>query len=157
MDGNSCIINRFKAQCNKFSGIISKGLSKPKQRLVKQLVYGIQASKDVKLSNISRALQEPIALGKTEDRLSRNLDDTDLTAHINNQILRLGDDKVNEAMVIAIDPGDMMKPYAKAMENLCGIYDGSAGDKANGISLKFTLPVGNVMMDVIINKITFAP
>ena len=63
-----------------------------KQNLVRQMIYGIQASKDVKLSNISRALQEDIPLIKTEDRLSRNLNDIDLTAHINNTIMRLGDD-----------------------------------------------------------------
>jgi hypothetical protein len=43
-------------QCNKFSGTISKNLGKVKKRLVKEMIYGIQASKDVKLSNISRAL-----------------------------------------------------------------------------------------------------
>jgi hypothetical protein len=57
MDANTFAIGRFKAQCNKFSGIISKSLNVPKQKLVKQLIYGIQASKDVKLSNIGRALQ----------------------------------------------------------------------------------------------------
>ncbi len=135
MDANSCTIGRFKAQSNKFSGIISKRLSLPKQKLVKQLIYGIQASKDVKLSNIGRALQEDIALIKTEDRLSRNLDDEDFTACINHEILRLGDDKITDAMVIAIDPGDIMKPYAKAMENLCGIWDGSEGEAARGYHL----------------------
>ncbi len=88
MDANSCTIGRFKAQSNKFSGIISKSLSVPKQKLVKQLIYGIQASKDVKLSNIGRALQEDIPLIKTEDRLSRNLNDEDLTKCINEEILR---------------------------------------------------------------------
>lgn len=135
MDANSFTIGRFKAQANKFSGIISKSLSVPKQKLVKQLVYGIQASKDVKLSNISRALQEDIPLIKTEDRLSRNLGDEDFTRAINEQILRLGDDKITDAMVIAIDPGDIMKPYAKAMENLCGIWDGSEGEAAKGYHL----------------------
>lgn len=135
MDANSFTISRFKAQTNKFSGIISKGLCVPKQKLIRQLVYGIQASKDVKLSNISRALKEDIPLIKTEDRLSRNLSDEDFTEHINNQILRLGDDKINDSMVIAIDPGDIMKPYAKAMEHLCGIWDGSEGEKARGYHL----------------------
>ena len=135
MDANSCTIGRFKAQSNKFSGIISKSLSVPKQKLVKQLIYGIQASKDVKLSNIGRALQEDIPLIKTEDRLSRNLNDEDLTKCINEEILRLGDDKITDAMVIAIDPGDIMKPYAKAMEKLCGIWDGSQGEAAKGYHL----------------------
>jgi len=135
MDANSSPVSRFKAQANKFSGIISKGLSAAKQKLVKQLVYGVQASKDVKLSNISRALKEDIPLIKTEDRLSRNLNDEDFTEHINQQTLRLGDDKINDSMVIAIDPGDIMKPYAKAMEKLCGIWDGSEGEKARGYHL----------------------
>lgn len=135
MDTNSSTISRFKMQCNKFSGILSKGLTIPKQNLVKQMVYGIQASKDVKLSNISRALQETIPLLKTEDRLSRNLDDIDLTDHINGTIMRLGDDKITEDMVIAIDPGDIMKPYAKEMEMMCNIYDGSAGATAKGYHL----------------------
>jgi hypothetical protein len=135
MDANSCTISRFKAQCNKFSGIISNGLPKTVRRLVKEMVYGIQASKDVKLSNIGRALQEDIALIKTEDRLSRNLSDEDMTGHINSQILRLADDKITDDMVIAIDPGDIMKPYAKSMEKLCGIWDGSEGEGAQGYHL----------------------
>ncbi len=73
MDANSNTVNRFKMQVNKFSGTISKGLKKTKKRLVKEMIYGIQATKDVKLSNISRTLREPVPLIKTEDRLSRNL------------------------------------------------------------------------------------
>ena len=135
MDANSLRTHRFKAQLNKFSGIISRQFSKPKRRLIQELIYGIQASKDVKLSNIARSLQEDIPLIKTEDRLSRNLADEDFTEVLNNEILRLGDDKITQDMVIAIDPGDIMKPYAKAMEYLCGIYDGSEQQKARGYHL----------------------
>jgi hypothetical protein len=135
MDANSVSIQRLKLQVNKFSGILSKGLKKTHQRFIKEMLYGIQASKDVKLSNISRALQEEIALIKTEERLSRNLGEEDLTEHINQEILRLGHDKVNEHMVIAIDPGDIEKPYAKKMEYLCPIYDGSEHQQATGYHL----------------------
>jgi hypothetical protein len=135
MDANSCAINRFKAQANKFSGILSKGLSKTTRRLIKELVYGIQAAKDVKVSNVARSLQEEIKLIKTEERLCRNLAAEDFSDHINQQIIRLGDDKITNEMVLAIDPGDIMKPYAKAMEKLCGIYDGSEGEGAQGYHL----------------------
>ncbi len=124
MDTNSLTAWRLKAQVNKFSGILSHGLPKTKQRLIRELIYGIQASKDVKLSNISRALQEPIPLIKTENRLSRNLDDEDYSDKINSEVLRIGTRHITEDMVIAIDPGDVCKPYAKAMEHLCNIYDG---------------------------------
>ena len=94
MDANSLRTNRFKAQLSKFSGIISRQFSKPKARLIKEIIYGIQASKDIKLSNIARSLQEDIPLIKTEDRLSRNLADEDFTEVLNNEILRLDDDKI---------------------------------------------------------------
>ena len=52
----------LKAQLSKFSGIISKRFKKPPKRLINEMLYGIQASKDVKLSNISRTLKEEQSL-----------------------------------------------------------------------------------------------
>jgi len=96
------------------------------------MLYGIQASKDVKLSNISRTLKEEQPLIKTEDRLSRNLDDEDFTDPINREICRLGSPKVTEDMVIAIDPGDIRKRYAKKMEFLGRVRDGSEKEIGEG-------------------------
>lgn len=42
-----------------------------------------------KLSHVTRTLNESIPLIKTENRLSRNLDDRDFTKEINSQICRL--------------------------------------------------------------------
>jgi hypothetical protein len=96
------------------------------------MIYGIQAGKDIKLSNITRSLNEPISLIKTEDRLSRNLDDRDFTEEINGQICRLGSRNVLDDMVIAIDPGDIRKRHASRMEYLCKIHDGSAHEIGDG-------------------------
>lgn len=135
MDANSCDINRFKAKVNKFSGIISRGLKKPQQKFVRQIIYGIQCCKDVKISNISRCLKEGIKLIKTENRLCNHLRDNDFTEKINHEVLRLAKEKITDDMVVSIDPGDIKKPYAKAMENLCGIYDASQKEKATGYHL----------------------
>jgi len=132
MSGNDRTAAAIKGQLSKFSGIIAAGLSKAKRRLIKEMVYGIQAGKDIKLSNISRALHESIPLIKTEDRLSRNLDDEDFTEEINKEICRLGSAKVAEDMVIAIDPGDIRKKYAAKMECLCRIHDGSEHQLGEG-------------------------
>ena len=132
MTNNSSTVAAIKGQMSKFSGIISKGLSKPKQRLIKEMIYGIQAAKDIKLSSVTRSLNESIPLIKTEDRLSRNLDDEDFTAEINNQICRLGSGKVLDDMVIAIDPGDIRKKYALKMEHLCKVHDGSKHEIGEG-------------------------
>jgi len=132
MTGNSRTVAVVKGQLSKFSGIISKGLPKAKRRLIREMIYGIQAAKDVKLSNITRSLNEPLALIKTEDRLSRNLDDRDFTEAINHQICRLGSKNVLDDMVIAIDPGDIRKKYAAKMEGLCKIHDGSEHEIGEG-------------------------
>jgi hypothetical protein len=125
----------LKAQLSEFSGIISKSFKQPKKTLIKEMLYGIQASKDVKLSNISRTLKEDQALIKTEDRLSRNLDDQDFTDGINEEIMRLAASKVTEDMVIAIDPGDLRKKYAKKMEFLGKVRDGSENEIGEGYPL----------------------
>ncbi|MEW6420013.1 MAG: hypothetical protein AB1480_18175 [Nitrospirota bacterium] len=135
MSRESKTVANLKGQISKFSGIISKGFKKPKQRLIREMLYGIQASKDVKLSNIARTLKERQALIKTEDRLSRNLDDEDFTEGINDEICRLAAPKVTEDMVIAIDPGDIRKRYAKKMEFLGKVYDGSENEIGNGYPL----------------------
>ena len=65
MTENSRTVAVLKGQISKFSGIISKGFSKPKRKLIKEVIYGIQAAKDIKLSHITRALNESIPLIKT--------------------------------------------------------------------------------------------
>jgi len=132
MTENSRTVAVIKGQMAKFSGIIAKGLPKPKRKLVRELIYGIQAGKDIKLSSVSRSLNELIPLIKTENRLSRNLDDRDFTQEINQQICRLGGAKVTDDMVIAIDPGDIRKRHASKMECLCKIHDGSAHEIGDG-------------------------
>lgn len=132
MDQDTIVVAKIKAQLSRFSGIISRGYAVPKRRLIKEVLYGIQATKDVKLSSISRSLNEVQSLMKTEDRLSRNLDDVDLTEGINHEICRLGGSKVLDDMVIALDPGDIRKKYAQKMEYLCGIRDGSENEVGNG-------------------------
>jgi len=132
MTRDSRTVAVIKGQMSKYSGIISRDLSKAKQRLVREMLYGIQAGKDIKLSCITRALNESIPLLKTEDRLSRNLDDCDFTDTINNEIVRLAKDKVLDDMVIAVDPGDIRKKYASRMEYLCKVHDGSEHEIGDG-------------------------
>ena len=48
--------------------------------------------------------------------LSRNLDEYDFTEGINEEICRLASPKITDDMVIAIDPGDIRKKYAKKVE-----------------------------------------
>jgi hypothetical protein len=47
-------------------GIFSPHFLKPKQQFIRDMIFGIQAAKDVKLSSITQALDEPISMRKTE-------------------------------------------------------------------------------------------
>ena len=44
---------RLKTQLTKFTTRVSEGLSKPLEKLVGEILFGLRASQDVKLSNVA--------------------------------------------------------------------------------------------------------
>ena len=128
----SSVGSRSKAQLTKFSLQLSEGLSRPLRKFIGQMLYGVQASQDVKLSNIARSLQEKIALIKTEDRLSRNLAAEELEIHLLERLARLGSRRVESNTVLCLDLSDLRKEYARKMEYLDRVYDGSTGEVHEG-------------------------
>ncbi len=80
---------KIKEQMVKFSERLCEGLKKPQKKFVQQMIYGIQASRDVKVSEVSRSLKEDIALIKTETRLSRNLQHEDMDEILTLEILEM--------------------------------------------------------------------
>jgi hypothetical protein len=133
MDNGSRIAGKIKTQITRFAHKISCGFQKPAQKFMVQMLYGIQASKDVKLSNISRSLNEQIPLIKTEGRLSRNIGKRDVAGQLNRNLLKESATRVGQDTVIALDISDIDKPYAKKMEHLAVVRDGSTGEfRSNG-------------------------
>ena len=90
MEHDSRIVGKIKSQITCFGHKICHGFKKPLKKFVVQMLYGIQASKDVKLSNIARSLNEEIPLIKTESRLSRNIGKEDLTESMNRSLISRG-------------------------------------------------------------------
>jgi len=66
---------KLREHIHKFSGEVSGGLCKARRRFVEEMIYGIQARGSVRLTEVARALDEPISLKKTHGRLCRNLSD----------------------------------------------------------------------------------
>ena len=128
MEHNSKIAGKIKGQITRFSHKISGDFRKPTRKWLIQMLYGIQASKDVKLSNIARSLNEEIPLIKTETRLSRNLGRVDLTESINGKLVAEGGKRIGQETVIAVDLSDLDKPYAEKMQYLAWVRDGSTGE-----------------------------
>ena len=125
---DSKLRSRLKAQLTKFSSELCAGLSRPLQKFVGQMLFGIQASQDVKLSNVARSLKEEIPLIKTEDRLSRNLKAVELEAELTPQLAAMASHRVSANTVLCLDLSDIRKEYAKKMEYLAPVHDGSAGE-----------------------------
>ncbi len=123
---------RLQAQLTKFSSELCAGLSKPLTKFAGQMLFGIQSSQDVKLSNIARSLQEDISLIRTEKRLSRNLKSGELEKELTPQLVKMGSPRVQLNTVLALDLSDIRKEYAQKMEHLATVRDGSTGELHQG-------------------------
>ena len=106
---DSRIRSRLKAQLTKFSSELCEGLTKPLAGFVSQVLFGIQSSQDVKLSNIARWLQEKIPLIRTEKRLSRNLKSVELEKELTPQLVRMGSSRIQPNTVLALDLSDVAR------------------------------------------------
>ena len=91
------------------------------------MLFGIQASQDVKLSSIARSLKEEIPLIKTEDRLSRNLKTAKLEAELTSQLASMTSQRVEHNTVLYLALSDIRKEYARKMEYLAPVHDGNTG------------------------------
>ena len=132
MKDDILIREKVNEQLVKFSDKLSEGLKKTKKKFIHQMLFGIQASKDIKLSEVSRSLEEDIKLIKTENRLSRNLQDNTLSWYINDKILKDAKNKIERDTVLAVDITHIHKPYAKKMDFLTRVWDGMKKEAVNG-------------------------
>jgi hypothetical protein len=99
---------------------------------VEQMIYGIQAAQDSKLSNIGRALGEEIELQKTEERLSRHLAVPGMGQAVNEAVAQDAASRVRKDTLIVIDPTDIRKTYARKMPYLATVRDGSSHELVPG-------------------------
>lgn len=104
------------------------------------MLYGIQARGSVRLSEVARGLEEKASLKKVIERLSRNLARRGLAEGIGEAVLREGAGKVGQDTLLIVDPTDITKKYAKKMECLGRVRDGS--DKVLGMGYWVNTVVG---------------
>lgn len=129
---DSKVRSRLKAQLTKFALALCGDLPKPLAKFVMQMLFGIQASQDVKLSNIGRALGESIPLIRTEKRLSRNLKHAELETELTTKLVKMASARIQQDTVLALDLSDIRKEYAQKMEHLATVWDGSSGETHPG-------------------------
>jgi hypothetical protein len=122
--------HRLREQMCSFLGNLP--VCKTARRFALEALYGIQQSQSLMLSRIARALNEPLSLIKTENRLSHQASRKGLDKKVEEFVITQGASRINERTLLVIDPSDINKPYAEKMEYLARVRDGSAGETANG-------------------------
>jgi hypothetical protein len=126
------IAGRLRGKIVQFSGKLSSGLPKVMRRFVAEAMYGIAAKGSVRLSEIARALEEPIAMKKTVNRLSSRLGYGALGDHLTDRIIDDASARIQNNTLLIIDPSEVTKKYAKKMQYLDMVRDGSEGGLSSG-------------------------
>ncbi len=128
----SKLSRKLRKKIIQISGEVSRGLDKTACRFISESVYGLLASQSVLLTEIGRCLEEPISLKKTEERLSRQIYKPEIWATLHNNILEHVSSRIKEDTLLILDISDINKPYAKKMEYLAQVRDGSSGKIVRG-------------------------
>jgi len=128
----SRMARKLREQIGVFSGELSKGTPKVAGRFVQEMIYGIQASQSVVLTNIGRTLEEEVSLKKVEERLSRQLFREGLGQKIQKNLLRLAAPLIGKETLLILDPSDIRKKYARKMEYLGTVHDSSENELGTG-------------------------
>ena len=121
----SQVAGKVKGEICEFSGKLCQGLPKVVGRFVKEVLYGILCKQSVRVSEVARSLNEPIRLIKTENRLCRQLGRKELGERITENVMEQAAFHVKEDTLLILDTSDVTKKYAKKMEYLAEVRDGS--------------------------------
>jgi len=126
---------RVQVKYQKYIKKFSEGFSIPEQKFIHHSVFGILSSKSCILRRMSQGLKERISLKKTSKRLSYHLPKEDLGSQLSDRVLRFQAGRVDKETIIIGDPGDIVKKYARKMEGLSSVRDGSTGVSGTGYNV----------------------
>ena len=118
--------NEMKRKVVNFSKIMSNGLKKPDRKFIGDIMYGLSAGKDIKISNIARELHESIKLDNTIERLCLHLDSFSNDEIVNDNYYKYVRTIIPEYPVSIFDDSDITKEYGRMFEDLDIIKDASA-------------------------------
>jgi hypothetical protein len=108
-------------------------MQKPNKDFILDMLFGLAKGRSVLLSQIARALEEPIDAIQTVKRLSNRMDEF----HETSELLENYEEMIKpflqeEDNLILVDDSEIMKPTAIKMEGLGRVRDGSTGEYGNG-------------------------
>src|SRR5699024_2082175 len=117
-----------KREIIKFSKELVITNNKVESKFITQSIYGILRSGSVVLKKIGGALNEPIQIKNTIDRLSQHLQQP-LSSDVQQNYTSKMVNTLGENPIILVDDSDIIKPYGEKFEALGQVRDGSSKDK----------------------------
>lgn len=123
----SKLASKLRTKLANFSGYVSDGLDKSAKRFIREACYGILSSQSVLLTQMGRSLETKISLKKIEERFCRQLHKNQLWEHIHTNILTEACTRISNDTLLVLDLSDIHKKYAREMEYLAMVHDGSDG------------------------------
>lgn len=129
MDNKKYVQVKFNQYLHKYQ---EKSLSLPELKFLKQIAFGILRSGHIHISKIGSSLEEDITLKNTCKRLGYHLGKEDLYDRINESHIAANRHFLSRCPYLVIDGSDITKLYARKMEGLGKVHDGSTGEIATG-------------------------
>lgn len=99
------------------------GLTRPQQKSVREVIRGLYTQGTTVLRHLSQD-ERKNTRGQAE-KYSRHLQNIEITDTVNDFAVQRLKQHISEDRVIAYDLSDIAKPYAKKMEGLSKVFDGS--------------------------------
>lgn len=126
------VCQKVQVKFLQFTEKLSKILSIPEQKFVRDLIRGILSSQSCILRRISQSLKESIDLKKVCKRLTYHLDKPELLPQLTNSYTQPVCNSFSKETLIIIDPSDIAKKYARKMDGLTRVRDGDKNEIVNG-------------------------
>lgn len=100
------------------------------RKAVYDLTYGVMKSKSLLISEIARALNEPISIHSVITRLDRHILDERFTVDLFSKgYVDLVKSMLGDDIVVLVDDTDIIKKYGQKFEDLDFVRDGSSSNK----------------------------
>lgn len=117
--------NEMKRKIVNYTNNMSSGLSKPDRKFLCDMLYGLSAGKDIKISSIARNLHENIKLDNTIERLCKHLSLFDNINIVNNNYYSFINRLIPDNPIALFDDSDITKIHGKEFEDLDIVRDAS--------------------------------
>jgi hypothetical protein len=124
---NLSAVSIDSARTRAFAADLTGELGKVPAKFVEDAVTGIHRAGSVNLTEVARALEEPIAIHATQKRLSRNLARTDVREVVHGRLLGLAARRIRQDTPLFVHVRDLKKQYARKMEYLMPDSDAVSG------------------------------